>query len=130
MVPQPVLAVMLLFPVSDEVDAAARQEDAELKEQGQHVSDKVFYMKQTIHNACGTIAILHAVENNLGALQCAPGSFFELFASATANMTPEQRGEFLENPPEGAPDIETAHQARWVVCALLLWVAKWWLSLR
>ena len=27
-------------------------------------------------------------------------------------MTPEERGRFLEEPPEGAPNIEAAHQVR------------------
>ena len=29
------------------------------------MSDKVYYMRQTIGNACGTIGIIHAVGNNL-----------------------------------------------------------------
>lgn len=31
---------------------------------GQDVSPSLYYMKQTIGNACGTIALLHAVANN------------------------------------------------------------------
>jgi ubiquitin carboxyl-terminal hydrolase L3 len=29
------------------------------------VSEKVYFMKQTVGNACGTIGLLHAVGNNL-----------------------------------------------------------------
>lgn len=32
----------------------------------QVVSDKVYYMKQTVGNACGTVALLHAAGNALG----------------------------------------------------------------
>lgn len=31
---------------------------------GQEVSPKVYFMKQTIGNACGTIGLIHAVANN------------------------------------------------------------------
>lgn len=64
-VPKPVIAVLLLFPISkgysDHIDA----EKAELKKAGQEVSENVFYMKQTIGNACGTIGLLHSIGNNL-----------------------------------------------------------------
>lgn len=31
-------------------------------------------------------------------------------------MTPEERGHFLEEPPEGAPDIDEAHAVRLITC--------------
>lgn len=114
MVPQPVLAVLLLFPITKEIDDAARQEDAARAAAGAADINKVFYMKQTIGNACGTIAILHAVENAMDSVKCAPDSFFTQFAASTAGMSPAERGAFLENPPQGAPDIETAHQVRFL----------------
>ena len=39
----------------------------------------------------------------------AQGSFLQSFLADTAKMTPEDRGQFLEEPPEGAPDIDEAH---------------------
>lgn len=35
----------------------------------QHVSEDVYFMKQTIGNACGTIAMLHAICNNQDRLE-------------------------------------------------------------
>jgi ubiquitin carboxyl-terminal hydrolase L3 len=99
-------------------------------------------MKQTIGNACGTIALLHSIGNvrdkvSLGeACSCCatsahlaraaapqltahllhlhlpaePGSFLQQFYEATSGMDPAARGKYLEEPPEGAPDIEAAHQ--------------------
>lgn len=40
----------------------------------------------------------------------APGSFLQQFYEATSGMDPAARGKYLEEPPEGAPDIEAAHQ--------------------
>ncbi len=41
-----------------------------------------------------------------------PGSFLQQFFGATANMSPAERGRFLEHPPGDAPGIEEAHQVR------------------
>jgi len=40
----------------------------------------------------------------------AQGSFLSSFLTDSASMDPEQRGQFLEEPPEGAPDIDEAHE--------------------
>ncbi len=41
-----------------------REEEEKLKNQPQVVSPDVYFMKQTIGNACGTIGLIHAVANN------------------------------------------------------------------
>ena len=38
-------------------------EDARLKEEGYAVPEGIYFMKQTIGNACGTIGALHAIAN-------------------------------------------------------------------
>ena len=40
-----------------------RQQETE--NEGQKISSSVYFIKQTIGNACGTIALIHAVANNL-----------------------------------------------------------------
>lgn len=75
------------------------------------MSKDVYFMKQTISNACGTIALLHALGNNLDRVSLAPDSFLGRFFEATKGMSPEEVGRYLERPPEGAPDIEQAHAA-------------------
>ena len=40
-----------------------RQQESENKDQ--EISPSVYFIKQTIGNACGTIALIHAVANNL-----------------------------------------------------------------
>eukprot|EP00249_Psilotum_nudum_P002883 c16106_g1_i1 orf=312-1001(-) len=99
MVPRPVLAVLFLFPINEESEVQRNAEE------GHKVSDKVYFMKQTVGNACGTVGLLHAVGNILSQVHIAEGSYFERFFEATAKMTPNERAEFLEKDAE----IEGAH---------------------
>mmetsp|Transcript_25498 Transcript_25498/g.55461 ORF Transcript_25498/g.55461 Transcript_25498/m.55461 type:complete len:237 (-) Transcript_25498:928-1638(-) len=109
MVPQPVIAVLMCFPITEDTETAAKEEDEAAAKRGGE-PPQVYYMKQTIGNACGTIALLHAVANNQPALQLAQPSFLHQFLGATQSLDPVSRGKYLEEPPEGAPSIEEAHQ--------------------
>ena len=40
-----------------------------IEKEGQHVSPNVYFMRQTVGNACGTIGLLHAVLNNRELIQ-------------------------------------------------------------
>ena len=113
MVPQPVVAVLLLFPLTETVrisswrsggisrsqlfpfiglvraayelrciflvmcttceclavcrlqaQTASANEDNKIKAEGQVVSPKLYFMRQTISNACGTVALMHSLANN------------------------------------------------------------------
>lgn len=110
MVPRPVAAVLLLFPITTETEAARKEEQEQIEAQGQTVSPSVFYMKQTIGNACGTIGLLHSLANNKESLKTADGSFLHQYLGATEAMDPASRGAYLEDPPEGAPDIDSIHE--------------------
>ena len=45
-----------------------------------------------------------------GACVCAAeGSFLRRFLGATRDMSPAERGTYLEHPPPDAPDIDEAH---------------------
>lgn len=46
-----------------------QEEEEKLKEQPQEVSPDVYFVKQTIGNACGTIGLIHAVANNQAHLE-------------------------------------------------------------
>jgi ubiquitin carboxyl-terminal hydrolase L3 len=56
-VPRPILAVIVIFPDTDPVQSSVPGFDGDREEDG------VFWTKQTINNACGFYAILHAVCN-------------------------------------------------------------------
>lgn len=58
MVPEDVRAVCLLFPISDASEAYQDEEAKQIKEKPQKISEKLYYMKQVVGNACGTIAVL------------------------------------------------------------------------
>jgi ubiquitin carboxyl-terminal hydrolase L3 len=118
MVPQPVLAVLLLFPITKQTEALRREQQQQQQAAAcgpQNVeANSVFYMKQTIGNACGTIGLLHSLCNAAapagGPLALRSGSFLERFLADTGRMAPEARGAYLEDPPEGAPNIEDIHE--------------------
>ncbi|RYY84695.1 hypothetical protein EON63_08690 [archaeon] len=86
MVPKPVLGVLLLFPISESSEAHRREEDARIQREGQMVSPKVYYMKQTIGNACGTVGLLHSVGNVREHVTIQPASYLDTFFQATGEL--------------------------------------------
>ncbi|KAK7262157.1 hypothetical protein RJT34_29718 [Clitoria ternatea] len=101
MVPKPVLAVLFLYPLTPKTEEERLQQDKEKKE----YSSKVYFMKQTVGNACGTIGLLHALGNITSEVKLVEGSFFDNFFKSTASLDPTQRAVFLENDRE----MEVAH---------------------
>ncbi|TXT11899.1 uncharacterized protein COLE_02309 [Cutaneotrichosporon oleaginosum] len=59
-VPQPVKAVLLLFPGRGKIQDLRIKEDAV---EGNRFKGDVWYIKQQIPNACGSIGLLHALLN-------------------------------------------------------------------
>jgi Ubiquitin carboxyl-terminal hydrolase, family 1 len=98
----------MLFPITDATEAAKDAEEARVREAGQTLAPDVWYSKQTISNACGTVALLHAYANTP---ELAPkaDSFLARFLKQSAALSPEERARFLEYPKAGEPDIEEAH---------------------
>ncbi|KPA79409.1 putative ubiquitin carboxyl-terminal hydrolase putativecysteine peptidase Clan CA family C12 [Leptomonas pyrrhocoris] len=70
MVPAPVHAVMLVYPICKATENRTQElEDAQKDEIDSFLERQhVFFTRQLIGNACGTIAILHAVMNNLAVI--------------------------------------------------------------
>uniref|UniRef100_A0A1J3JNY1 Ubiquitin carboxyl-terminal hydrolase n=1 Tax=Noccaea caerulescens TaxID=107243 RepID=A0A1J3JNY1_NOCCA len=103
MVPKPVLAVLFLYPITKKSEEERIEQDKVMNEKVH--SDKVYFMKQTVGNACGTIGLLHAIGNITSEIKLSEGSFLDKFFKSTANMTPMERARFLENDSQ----IEDAH---------------------
>jgi len=94
MVPKPINAVLLLFPITEKYEKARLEEEKEISEKSQSVSSNVFFVKQTIGNACGTIGLIHALCNNSDRIQI--DGFFKEFLEKTKHMSKDERAEELE----------------------------------
>lgn len=103
MIPQPVAAVVMLYPLTDV------QEEHRRSEQVSPAPDEVWFMKQRIGNACGTIGLLHALLNTpegLRTLSIRPDSWLHSFyQDCPAPLSPVAKAERLE----GDSTIKTLH---------------------
>lgn len=95
-VPSPLKSLIFLFPCSDAYEEFRAKEDAELKAKNIQQPENLFYMRQYVHNACGTIALVHAVLNN-PEIELEKDSVMQKYLDATKKLTPEERGKVLEN---------------------------------
>ncbi|KAI6111814.1 hypothetical protein EDD16DRAFT_1485269 [Pisolithus croceorrhizus] len=91
-------AVCLCFPCTETIETKAREEDAKIRETGQQPIDPtVFWMKQTIPNACGTMALIHALSNSDVTL--IPESPLAKFIDECKGKTPLERSALLATTP-------------------------------
>lgn len=95
-VPQPLKSLIFLFPCSDVNEEFRAKEDAEIRAKNIDYPEGLFYMRQYVHNACGTIALVHAVLNNPD-IELAEGSVIKKYLDVAKDKTPEERGKLLEN---------------------------------
>jgi len=92
MIPQPVCALLLLFPINQKYEDYVKSIDFS----GQKVSDDIYYMKQTISNACGTVAMIHSVANCRDVVDLENGILKD-FLENTKAKSPEERAKQLED---------------------------------
>ena len=115
LVPRPVFALLLLFPITPATEAVREQEEAALTAANHAPPPSIFHMRQTVGNACGVVGAVHALAAAAPHLPRAEdgsgspfikGSYLDTFLpSAMPLTTPAARGSLLENPPAGAPTI-------------------------
>ncbi|CAM9489076.1 unnamed protein product [Discosporangium mesarthrocarpum] len=108
MVPQPVLGVMMLFPIKEATEKHRKEEAASLLASGQAVKDKVYFMKQTVGNACGTVGLLHCTLNASisHGIELAKDSFLQRFLGKTRGMSADQMARALHDEEE----LEVVHE--------------------
>jgi len=106
MVPQPCYAVTLVFPITDASEAHAREEER-CKKPDTIASEKVWYTKQTVGNACGTVAVVHTLANlsSQGQMELIEDSFMINFMKKCEGKNPMERAHLLEEDDK----IECAH---------------------
>lgn len=95
MVPRPVYALLLLYPLTSKSEEFMAQQESGIESAGQDLSEDLYYMKQFVGNACGTVALMHAVANSTDKIELADGALKE-FLEKTKEMDPEARGHALE----------------------------------
>ncbi|VDO62940.1 unnamed protein product [Schistosoma margrebowiei] len=88
-VPEPVISLLFLYPLEASIENASLGVEDN--------SSNVVLIKQTVGNACGTIAILHAIVNNKQHLN---GSFLSSVLKEFENKTPAERGVIVESKKE------------------------------
>jgi ubiquitin carboxyl-terminal hydrolase L3 len=112
MCPEPTLAVIFLFPASRMYAAkreAAEKSGASEKKGDEPSDDKVVFMRQLCHNACGSIAVIHALANCSDSLALAVDSFLARFLESTRSLSPMERGRELGK--KGAAELKKASDA-------------------
>ncbi|GAA5846901.1 hypothetical protein JCM3766R1_000836 [Sporobolomyces carnicolor] len=107
-VKQPVKAVLMLFPITEEYEKMRIDQDKKVEEDGVEGVEDVIYFKQTIGNACGTFALLHTLANTDVPLK--EGPLTELFERAK-DKSPRERADLLSTSDELASVHETTAQS-------------------
>ncbi|KAJ1028456.1 hypothetical protein NDA16_001622 [Ustilago loliicola] len=106
MVPQPVAAVLLLFPLHPSMEKSRRETSAAAPASPPG-TENILWFKQTIGNACGTIGLLHALANSSAASAIQPDSPLDtLFKKARATQDADERADVLVNSKE----LQTVHE--------------------
>ncbi|CAO3648637.1 unnamed protein product [Cunninghamella blakesleeana] len=110
-VPQPVKAIIFLYPITEKNEKDRKNEDELLLARPPAVDPSTVFFKQTISNACGMIAILHALANNQESI-VKDGIFKNIFTE-TSTMTPDERATYLETcEPLASIHESSAHEGQ------------------
>jgi ubiquitin carboxyl-terminal hydrolase L3 len=105
-IPRPVNALIFLCPAS----AFHRSRDADDENmsvyQGSGSSEPVIWFRQTIHHACGTMALIHSLSNAVGhETYIQPDSLLQKLLAQAVPLPPKERADVLYNSVE----LERAH---------------------
>ncbi|XP_078042950.1 ubiquitin carboxyl-terminal hydrolase [Augochlora pura] len=101
LIPKPVVAIILLYPLRKKGDNTLVDTEEVDKQQSTAavVDPSLYYMKQYIHNACGTIALIHSIANNLDTINLKEG-FLKTFLDNSKNLSAEECGKLLMSSNE------------------------------
>lgn len=105
-------ALLLLFPIisSDEEEKACVPLPEDQQQHDEELKKSVWFVKQTVPNACGTVAVLHCTANlPRDKYPLHPNGFLESFFRDTWPKDPATRGAELESSKELA-SLHLHHQ--------------------
>ncbi|KAF3031937.1 ubiquitinyl hydrolase 1 [Didymella heteroderae] len=94
--PRPALALILIFPTSETYENHKSAEDATREDYIGGGADDIIWFKQTINNACGLYAILHAVCNGEAAGFVQSDSILSEFLRHYRSLQPQDSAQALE----------------------------------
>jgi len=97
-IPRPVLALLVIIPLTPAWDRNRKDEDADKQPySGFGPDEPVIWFKQTIGHACGSIGLLHSVINGPAVDFIQPGSDFETIRNLAIPLDMTKRAEMLYN---------------------------------
>ncbi|KAH6639560.1 ubiquitin carboxyl-terminal hydrolase [Boeremia exigua] len=98
---RPVHAMVLVFPTTKAYERRVEVEDGEVRDvlDGDNVEDVVFF-RQTINNACGLYAVLHAVCNGAARTSIEPESLIDRLLEKCLPLPPRERALALGDDEE------------------------------
>lgn len=105
MIPRPVLSVIMAFPVSPQYEEYRQAQDKDLADDYYNAisgsaDEEAIWIKQTIGNACGTMALLHTLVNNVPADLIEKGSPLDKMIKELDGLNAVDRTKYLENCAE------------------------------
>ncbi|SOV19699.1 ubiquitin carboxyl-terminal hydrolase isozyme L3, putative [Plasmodium sp. gorilla clade G2] len=97
MIPQPVHAVIFLYPLNNNIVSENSTISTIDNQNSKENFDNVWFIKQYIPNSCGTIALLHLYGNLRNKFKLDKDSVLEDFFNKVNEMSAEKRGQELKN---------------------------------
>ncbi|KAG6460026.1 ubiquitin carboxyl-terminal hydrolase [Manduca sexta] len=95
-VPRPVLAVILLLPLSDAYEQNRCEKENDFLNKRQETPKDMFHLKQVLSNVCGTIALVHSVANNTHHIDLDDG-LLKTYLKDAQGLDASAKGALLEN---------------------------------
>ncbi|KAI0882751.1 putative ubiquitin carboxyl-terminal hydrolase [Annulohypoxylon maeteangense] len=107
-IPRPVLALLVIFPLTPAWNKERQEEDAEKDDyKGHGPEEPVIWFKQTIGHACGSIGFLHCAINGPAAQYIRPDSDLDKIRRAAIPLKMEDRADMLYH----SVPFEEAHKS-------------------
>lgn len=95
----------MLFPITEAYETMRKAQDAEVEENGVQGVSEVVFMRQTIANACGTFALIHALAN--AGIPLEDDSPLHKLFEDCKGKSPMERARLIEV----SGDIERVHES-------------------
>ncbi|GIX79166.1 ubiquitin carboxyl-terminal hydrolase isozyme L3 [Caerostris extrusa] len=116
LIPTPVYAVLLLFPFSEADNEYCRKQEELAKSSEQKLDPNVYFMKQTIVNGCGVVALIHAIANNIEKLGIEPDTVIKKFIEETKALSPEDKSKNLESKSDICNAVKGCYEGGRSMC--------------